>query len=61
MAANKMPMVKNAKGEMVPAYAADGKGKMKKGGSKKMMYGGTKMSKGGSKMATYKKGGTKKK
>ena len=60
MAANKMAMVKKD-GKMVPAFAADGKGKMKKGGAKKMMAGGTKMGKGGTKAAIYKKGGTKKK
>jgi hypothetical protein len=60
MAATKMAMVKKD-GKMVPAFAADGKGKMKKGGAKKMMAGGTKMGKGGTKAAIYKKGGTKKK
>jgi hypothetical protein len=62
MAASKMAMVKKD-GKMIPAFAADGKGKMKKGGAKKpkMMDGGTKMGKGGTKAAIYKKGGTKKK
>jgi len=52
----KMEMVKKD-GKMVPSFAADGKGKMKKGGAKKM-YGGKTMAKGGK---TMMKGGTKKK
>jgi hypothetical protein len=55
MAANKMAMVKKD-GKMVPAFAADGKGKMKKGGAKK-----AKMMAGSTKATMYKKGGTKKK
>ena len=35
----KMPMVKK-NGKMIPAFAADGKGKMKKGGKAKLMGGG---------------------
>ena len=41
-AGGKLRMVTNEKGEKVPFYAADGKGKMKKGGKvkkKKMTYG----------------------
>jgi len=38
-AGGKLPMVKNDKGEMVPFYAADGKGKMEYGG-KTMGHGG---------------------
>lgn len=48
----KLPMVEK-NGKMVPAFAADGKGKMAKGGKAKMMaYGGSstvkKMKRGGS-------------
>ena len=48
MADGGMPMVEKD-GKKVPAFAADGKGKMSKGGmAKKMMGGGmTKMAKGG--------------
>ena len=35
----KMPRVKQ-NGKMIPAFAADGKGKMKKGGKAKLMGGG---------------------
>ena len=35
----KMPMVKQ-NGKMIPAFAADGKGKMKKGGKANLMGGG---------------------
>jgi hypothetical protein len=47
-AGGKLRMVTNEKGEKVPFYAADGKGKMKKGGKvkkKKMMYGSKKKKK----------------
>ena len=37
----KMPMVKK-NGKMIPAFAADGKGKMKKGGKAKKKSGGSK-------------------
>ena len=41
-AAGKLEMVKNKAGKMVPAFAADGKGKMAKGGDvAKKMGGGT--------------------
>lgn len=54
----KMEMVKKD-GKMVPAFAADGKGKMMKGGkTPKKGYGGKTMSKGGKPM--MKKGGSKK-
>jgi len=68
MADGGMPMVMKD-GKKIPAFAADGKGKMAKGGmaKKKMMGGGmTKMAKGGGieskgktkgKMITMKKGG----
>ena len=49
-AGGKMDMVKKG-GKMVPAFAADGKGKMAKGGATKMAKGGCatkKMAKGGS-------------
>lgn len=40
-AGGKLPMVKDPKsGKMIPEYAADGKGKMKKGGKVKKMMGG---------------------
>jgi len=53
----KMEMVKKD-GKMVPSFAADGKGKMKKGGkAPKKNYGGKTMSKGGKVM---KSGGSKK-
>lgn len=40
-AGGKLPMVKGPDGKMVPEYAADGKGKMKKGGKvKKYQMGG---------------------
>ena len=46
-------MVKNKKGKMVPFYAADGKGKMNKGGMmKKKGY-----AKGGMKKKGYARGG----
>ena len=54
-----LPMKKNPAGEMVPAYAMDGKGKMNKGGMAKkkgMAKGGAMMKKKG-----YAKGGMKKK
>ena len=35
-----MPMVKGKDGKMVPSFAADGEGKMKKGGMVKKMAGG---------------------
>ena len=45
----KLKMVTNEQGEKVPFYAADGVGKMKKGGAVKMKKGGAvKMKKGGS-------------
>jgi hypothetical protein len=53
--AAQMKMVKKGD-KMVPDFAADGKGKMKNGGMKKM-YGGSTMKKGG----TVKKSTTKKK
>jgi len=53
--ATKMKMV-NKGGKMIPAFAADGKGKMAKGGAKpKAMYGAS------MKPGMMKKGGTKKK
>jgi len=36
----KLNMVKNKQGKMVPDYAADGVGKMMRGGQAKMMRGG---------------------
>ena len=51
-----LKMVKNKEGKMVPFYAADGKGKMNKGGMmKKKDY-----AKGGMKKKGYAKGGMKK-
>jgi hypothetical protein len=47
----KMPMVKGTDGNMIPAFAADGKGKMKKGGAVKKKMGGAMKKKG------YAKGG----
>jgi hypothetical protein len=48
MASGGMPMVMKD-GKKVPSFAADGEGKMKKGGmAKKMMGGGMTYSKGGS-------------
>ena len=53
----KLKMVKNKEGKMVPFYAADGKGKMNKGGMmKKKGY-----AKGGMMKKGYAKGGMKKK
>jgi hypothetical protein len=50
----KMPMVKKD-GRMVPSFAADGKGKMAKGGMAKMaMGGGVKAKMGPSKMGAVK-------
>ena len=43
----KLKMVTNKKGERVPFYAADGKGKMAMGGRVKKMGGGSMMKKGG--------------
>tara|TARA_R100000951_G_scaffold17164_1_gene13663 strand:- start:4438 stop:4644 length:207 start_codon:yes stop_codon:yes gene_type:complete len=44
----KLNMVKNKQGKMVPDYAADGVGKMMRGGPVKMMRGGpVKMMRGG--------------
>jgi hypothetical protein len=44
----KLNMVKNKQGKMVPDYAADGVGKMMRGGQAKMMRGGqAKMMRGG--------------
>ena len=51
-----LKMVKNKEGKMVPFYAADGKGKMNKGGMMKKGY-----AKGGMKKKGYAKGGMKKK
>ena len=51
----KMPMVKK-NGKMIPAFAADGKGKMKKGGKAKLMGGGKTSKyrmKGGGKTSKY--------
>lgn len=43
-AGGKLPMVKGPDGKMIPEYAADGKGKMKKGGKvKKYQMGGMPM------------------
>jgi len=58
MADGGMPMVEKD-GKKVPAFAADGKGKMKKGGMTKMAKGGGIESKGKTKgkMITMKKGG----
>ena len=57
----KLEMVKNKAGKMVPAFAADGKGKMAKGGAvAKKMGGGMMKKKGmakGGKMAKMSKGG----
>jgi hypothetical protein len=51
----KMPMVKGKDGNMIPAFAADGKGKMKKGGAVKKKMGSAMKKKG------YAKGGAMKK
>ena len=58
MADGGMPMVEKD-GKKVPAFAADGKGKMAKGGMTKMAKGGGIESKGKTKgkMITMKKGG----
>ena len=55
-AAGGLKMVKNKDGDMVPFYAADGKGKMNKGGMMKKKG----MAKGGANMKkkAYAKGGT---
>lgn len=59
MAKGGMPMVKKD-GEMVPAFAADGVGKMSYGGKvKKMAYGGKAMKMADGKMVTKKKKTTK--
>ena len=50
-----LKMVKNKSGDMVPFYAADGKGKMNKGGMMKKGY-----ARGGMKKKGYAKGGMKK-
>jgi len=57
-AAGGMPMVEKD-GMKMPAFAADGKGKMAKGGAvtKKMMYGGMPMAKGGAVKPMEKKAG----
>ncbi len=47
-----LKMVKNKEGKMVPFYAADGKGKMNKGGMMKKGY-----AKGGMKKKGYARGG----
>ena len=47
-----LKMVKNKEGKMVPFYAADGKGKMNKGGMMKKGY-----AKGGMKKKSYARGG----
>ena len=53
----KLNMVKNKQGKMVPDYAADGVGKMMRGGRVGMMRGGeVKMMRGG-KVNGYKSGG----
>jgi len=57
MAAKKMPMVKK-NGKMIPAFAADGKGKMNKGGMMKkkgMAKGGAMKKKGMAKGGAVKK------
>ncbi len=51
-AAGKLEMVKNKAGKMVPAFAADGQGKMAKGGAVAKKMGGGMMKKKG-----YAKGG----
>lgn len=51
-AGGKLEMVKNKQGDMVPFYAADGKGKMKAGGKVKKGY-----AKGGMMKKGYKEGG----
>ena len=62
-AAGGLKMVKNKEGDMVPFYAADGKGKMNKGGMMKKGYakGGAGMKKKayakGGKVAMYNVGG----
>lgn len=40
MPGNKLKMVENKQGDMVPFYAADGVGKMMRGGKVEMMRGG---------------------
>ena len=55
----KMPMVKK-NGKMIPAFAADGKGKMKRGGKAKLMGGGKTskyMAKGGKTSKYMRRGG----
>ena len=52
MAKGGLKMVKNKEGKMVPFYAADGKGKMNKGGMMKKGY-----AKGGMKKKGYAMGG----
>jgi len=60
---SKLKMVKSKDGKMVPAFAADGKGKMAKGGmTKKAPAKAKKMNMGGSsEMDGYAKGGMSKK
>ncbi len=54
----KLNMVKNKQGKMVPDYAADGVGKMMRGGQAKMMRGGqAKMMRGGQAKLGYMDGG----
>ena len=54
----KLNMVKNKQGKMVPDYAADGVGKMMRGGQAKMMRGGqAKIMRGGQAKLGYMDGG----
>jgi len=54
----KLNMVKNKQGKMVPDYAADGVGKMMRGGQAKMMRGvQAKMMRGGQAKLGYMDGG----
>jgi len=57
MPGDKLKMVKNKQGDMVPFYAADGVGKMMRGGKVEMMRGGKVEMMRGGKVNGYKHGG----
>ena len=57
MPGDKLKMVKNKQGDTVPFYAADGVGKMMRGGKVEMMRGGKVEMMRGGKVNGYKHGG----
>ena len=57
MPGDKLKMVENKQGDMVPFYAADGVGKMMRGGKVEMMRGGKVEMMRGGKIKGYKNGG----